>query len=446
MQRVCCLAVLLSFPACQGIHISRKGALTALGQDVSILTPAWESAEDKEESSELSIDLVTNAKLHLSFLKKVHEWSRGELYTTSPTLSCAVWRYKTKWLPLLKEISRNNTSSLTMVVVPPVDVAWIWHVHRLSSAAYAKFAKNNGLDTDAFDGAFQSQSSPESAKNAEMTRTKWQQVHGEGSPFFIEISNLPDECPDVSYLETTTGIPAASFFVGATERQGKFLWNYLAPNYEDEAFLRQSQARYVRFVSLYGQNPTESLVPSVPVDLMWHTHILSSHLKYAEDVQKLSGSKVRMLAHNDNVAEGKLKGGFQRTLDLWANAYGSSKHRQFLIGDSKHGGMSRGTPPKEYWSGILPAPSVNEASGNDPSSLLQSAAGCSSGCQNSGGGGDAGCMTDGRKPVLQSSAGCSSGCQMGGGGGGDAGCMTDGLKSAYAGCTGDGSGNCNTDR
>jgi hypothetical protein len=309
--------------------------------------------QGKEGDSDLIVDLVKNAKSHLTFLKDVHRWSGDHLYTKSPTLACAVKRYKTMWIPLLKQMSKKSTSnSLSRVLVPPVDIAWIWHVHRLSSAAYDKFAQHHGLDTD---GAFQLQSRPDiSNKNAEATRRAWQQMHGDSAvPFFVDPSNLPTECSDVSYLDTADSVPAASFFVGGAGRQGKFLWNYLLPNFDEAEFMHQSAARYVRFVRLVGLHPSEPLVPSHPVDLMWHTHILSSHLKYNRDIQRLSGLSV--LNHNDKAPEVELKDGFERTEQLWVSVYGSSQYKDYVIGDAKRGGLSRGPPPAAHWAGVIAA-------------------------------------------------------------------------------------------
>ena len=298
---------------------------------------------------ELVGELVVNSKRHLDFLKAVHSWAGDELYTASATLACAVKRYKSKWIPLLKEASKNPAIE---AVVPPVDVAWIWHVHRLSSLAYDRFAQAHGLDSGAFDGAFQLQanatSNPDEA--AEATRALWERLDGDNA-FFIDPANLPAECPGVDYLDTSDGVPASSFFTGATDRQGKFLWTYLLPNFDDDTFMRESAERYVRFVRLVGQNPSDPLVPTHPVDLMWHTHILASHTKYATDVVRLGGPEV--LGHDDNLPEAELKGGFTTTRKLWHQAFGKTRFKSFPIGDDINGGMSRTPPPPEHWKGAL---------------------------------------------------------------------------------------------
>ena len=49
-------------------------------------------------------------------------------------LTEALRRYEQLWLPLL---AAAKAEGATATLVPPLDVAFVWHLHRLQPAAYA---------------------------------------------------------------------------------------------------------------------------------------------------------------------------------------------------------------------------------------------------------------------------------------------------------------------
>jgi hypothetical protein len=49
----------------------------------------------------------------------------------------ALRRYETLWLPLLASQRGSAGGAAADGLVPPLDVAFVWHVHRLQAAAYA---------------------------------------------------------------------------------------------------------------------------------------------------------------------------------------------------------------------------------------------------------------------------------------------------------------------
>ena len=80
---------------------------------------------------------VSEVKSHIAFLERVHDdaLNRGSsLYLSPAMLSVAVFRYEELWLPMLVT-QKNDEKGL----VPPVDVAWVWHLHRLNPLGYAAF-------------------------------------------------------------------------------------------------------------------------------------------------------------------------------------------------------------------------------------------------------------------------------------------------------------------
>jgi hypothetical protein len=89
--------------------------------------------------------------------------------------------------------------------------------------------------------------------------------------------------------------------------------------------LRRSIARYDDFVRLFGLYPDTMLVPTLDIDLAWHTHQLSAG-QYQRDMMKRTG---RFIDHDDKIGKGKLSGGLGKTKELWKIRVGGENERCF---------------------------------------------------------------------------------------------------------------------
>ena len=74
------------------------------------------------------VDLVKACKYLVTFLEEVDRFPC--LYANHVILSRAISRYRKIWLPLVAEQGG--------ILVPPLDVEWIWHCHMLSPTNYQK--------------------------------------------------------------------------------------------------------------------------------------------------------------------------------------------------------------------------------------------------------------------------------------------------------------------
>lgn len=85
------------------------------------------------------------------------------------------------------------------------------------------------------------------------------------------------------------------------------------------------------------------IVPTYQIDLMWHTHILSSIHQYHEENMKINGM---IMDHDDSLSdrseEGELNTNFIATKKLWQATY----FREYSV----PGGMYEGEPPPEFFS------------------------------------------------------------------------------------------------
>ena len=96
------------------------------------------------------------------------------------------------------------------------------------------------------------------------------------------------------------------------------------------------------------------IVPTYQIDLMWHTHILTSIALYNQDCKAIIGSTF----HHDDSLNDRSQGGildtsYQSTKQLWLEEYGDD----YFV----HGGMYRGEPPPAYFDNDSTAYNVTEA-------------------------------------------------------------------------------------
>ncbi|GAA5894040.1 hypothetical protein JCM6882_007968 [Rhodosporidiobolus microsporus] len=110
----------------------------------------------------------------------------------------------------------------------------------------------------------------------------------------------------------------------AVLRQGTFIakmhrLGWLAPSRfaDDDALLHRCVARYHGFLQLLEAQPHVFCVPTLDIDLAWHTHQLTS--RYRGDVRVHVG---RFLDHDDKVEENRLSDSFEATARAWQSRFG----------------------------------------------------------------------------------------------------------------------------
>jgi len=89
------------------------------------------------------------------------------------------------------------------------------------------------------------------------------------------------------------------------------------------------------------------LVPTYQIDLMWHTHMLTSIELYHADIMNATG---KILEHDDSLNDrtegGTLDNNFQATRKLWSDVYGV----EYKVA----GGMYRGIPSVDFFKADWP--------------------------------------------------------------------------------------------
>ncbi|KAK0391491.1 hypothetical protein NLU13_0992 [Sarocladium strictum] len=86
-----------------------------------------------------------------------------------------------------------------------------------------------------------------------------------------------------------------------------------------EGTLRRAIERYAKFLAILARGKKFTIVPTLDVDLAWHTHQCFSGFGYAAAVKARVG---RFINHDDTIAKETLGDGFDETRKLWRMYYG----------------------------------------------------------------------------------------------------------------------------
>ncbi|TFY50729.1 hypothetical protein EVG20_g11361 [Dentipellis fragilis] len=109
---------------------------------------------------------------------------------------------------------------------------------------------------------------------------------------------------------------------GAVLRQATFVkkmydLGWTEPNFfddpEDEVALSHAIVRYHAFLDLMSSSPSSFFVPTLDIDLVWHTHQLQA-ADYQRECKKYTG---RYIDHDDKVEETHLSNAFDLTCRAW---------------------------------------------------------------------------------------------------------------------------------
>jgi hypothetical protein len=115
--------------------------------------------------------------------------------------------------------------------------------------------------------------------------------------------------------------PFALDLVGAVMRQGIFTAKMYQIDWLHSPASRETMARliskYERFISLMAENPTKTCIPTLDIDLAWHTHQLSPGAYYAYTMARTT----KFVDHDDKIDEDKLSDCFAWTVKAYQAKY-----------------------------------------------------------------------------------------------------------------------------
>ncbi|ORY16588.1 hypothetical protein BCR34DRAFT_584252 [Clohesyomyces aquaticus] len=112
---------------------------------------------------------------------------------------------------------------------------------------------------------------------------------------------------DPTIMDLVAAVTRQSAFVEKMDRQ---LW-IRSPAVEGT--LRRALQRYERFLKLFKMYPRKMLVPTLDIDIAWHTHQCSP-AQYMEATKTIAG---RFVDHDDKLGSDKLDVGLENTISLY---------------------------------------------------------------------------------------------------------------------------------
>lgn len=112
----------------------------------------------------------------------------------------------------------------------------------------------------------------------------------------------------------------------AVIRQGEFINKMRGLDWLHSPAARNTMARlikkYGRFIDIMGKHPRNIAVPTLDVDLAWHTHQLSPAAYFAHCMKATVSSKPKFIDHDDKIDEDQLSEAFEWTSKTYETLYG----------------------------------------------------------------------------------------------------------------------------
>ncbi len=287
------------------------------------------------------------AARQMLYLVKAVDLTNESLYT-GPALERALWRYEALWLPLVvaltvdpkhkctnasfaRKVEEIRTKNFTRGglhlsgdhLVPPIDVAWVWHCHRLNPVAYATdtaaLTEGGGPLNTTLHTAFRFSNGEDSQSRP--LRRLWKVVF----PFESYVPRYLLSCTyrqeEMKRRQSITSYAnelsragfrtLLSYDIGQNAMlQRTFLYQVIDENdvkkeelYETNAYLNRAFYRYLLFLSLHSQAGRNTLlVPMKDINIMWQMH-LSCSREYKHDCLHVVGYTIE----HDSIAVENLR-------------------------------------------------------------------------------------------------------------------------------------------
>jgi hypothetical protein len=274
------------------------------------------------------------AKSHLKFLRKVHKSillaCKGDI---DLYLERAAERYWNIWFNRVLKIHLENAHNCDDLA-PPLDIAWMWHVHCLSPVDYFKrsnicFEKPADRTQDPFQTG---------NRNAKNTQRIWKSVTKE--KFVLKISSK-----DKKKKATTNVREEDREFISKLKQGAKSQLEYQIdrPEFHDPAVIKEAEIRYWKFMNLIASTKSATFfaVPTYDIDFIWHTHMACTE-SYRENCHKLAGFLIdHDFSDSDRSSDSKLSTSFQETRSLWESSYNENMEKESF--------MYRGPTPSNFF-------------------------------------------------------------------------------------------------
>eukprot|EP00924_Labyrinthula_sp_SR-Ha-C_P012847 snap_masked-scaffold_12-processed-gene-0.47-mRNA-1 protein AED:1.00 eAED:1.00 QI:0/-1/0/0/-1/1/1/0/462 len=310
-------------------------------------------------------------KCHIGFVKLAKERNAGnkgdpKLHTLDDP-EWSMYRYVKLWMPLVLNNGLERTESLGQKLVAPLDIAWLWHVHRLVPKSYLAFCrnlvKNTGeekLSNEKVLSLFENGSEmldlcEEGDSKSNFTQQVWEKMFPDTDLFQMKRKNsVKEELLVLNNMQKR--------ILSSCESQRSFLYQIFRPLFRKSEVMRSAYDDYFKFMLLIADRKSNFTVPRYDIDLMWHSHMTGSPLSYYKSTVGIVGFHVSHDDTEEDRNEGsKLFNSFNNTVKNWKEKYGENYE--------KPGRGYLGETPKEFY---LPSEHEYETISLVPRDVFQS--------------------------------------------------------------------------
>ncbi|KAK4769123.1 hypothetical protein SAY86_027273 [Trapa natans] len=221
----------------------------------------------ERDSIRVGLDLVPAARRTIGFLRTVYEspWLHER-----PVIVEAVRRYEELWLPLISGITLGSNPP---VVLPPIDVEWVWFCHSLNPAGYGNYCESRFSRLIGRPAIF-------NEENEEYARIRCRSLW---------LQRYPSESFE---NEADPDLPSSSIINELLVDEVMKLWplycKFLEPYISELMYLIAAKQRYQGFLFILGKlsGLNSRFVPTSDILIMWLAH-QSYPTVYADDMKEI---------------------------------------------------------------------------------------------------------------------------------------------------------------
>lgn len=250
----------------------------------------------EKETVQVSIDLISAARRHIGFLRIVAEY---EWLHQKSTVVEAIRRYDELWMPLISDLTEGSTPPM---VLPPIDIEWVWYCHTLNPVSYKQYCESRFSKLIGKPAIF-------NEENEEYALMRCRQIW---------LSRYPSE-PFENECDTDVKDGAVNKDLLQEVSKQRYLYSKFSEPYIPEVvYLIAARQRYRGFLYLLQrlEDGCCRLVPTSDILLMWLTHQCYPNV-YFEDLKELEGEMGKVVGVWETVKDSEVK----ETKQLWERTF-----------------------------------------------------------------------------------------------------------------------------
>eukprot|EP00258_Populus_trichocarpa_P023904 XP_024439923.1 uncharacterized protein LOC7478923 isoform X4 [Populus trichocarpa] len=309
------------------------------------------------ETVRLSVDLVSASRKNLGLLRTVSEspWLHERA-----TILEAIRRYDELWMPLISDLMEGSSPPM---VLPPLDVEWVWFCHTLNPVSYRKYCEKRFSKLIGKPAIFYKENEEYSLMRCEEL---WMKRYPNES-FENEVDITSSNLQDLHVAQDHEDL------LNEVEKQrhvySKFSWPYMS----EIVYLIAARQRYKGFLYVlqrFADDCSSRLLPSLDILLMWVTHQvcvfvrLNSRMKPVQQERQHNFLRLQLVRCHRELKIDKPISSFSS--DTWkkvTHLYCEFGTRGLMLEVRKHGGGCFKTSKLEdsktfLWNDLLRAPSL----------------------------------------------------------------------------------------